>query len=121
MITIDSYIISTGQLDSLTNFLVNVFEMEVVEQSQEAVELQLSGVHIRLIPTSTPTSSSVAKVLFRSSSLDEISELMQRVEFFYFANDITAPSVTIENHIDSEQLASVFAPDGSRWDIFYLN
>ncbi len=119
MLKIDSVFVETTMLEAVSKFLVDVFEMEISSSSIEQIELVLDNYRLTLVQKVSIACLPV--IFFKSDSLEEIHSLMQRVEFFYFSNDLGTPEAMVRDELSDNQQVSIFAPDGRPWDIFYLN
>ena len=119
MLKVDSVFVETTMVEAVSKFLVHVFEMEIFSASETEVELMLENYRIKLVQKESVTRLPV--LFFKSDSLDEIEALMQRVEFFYFSNEISQPPKIVKDELSDHQKISIFSPDNRPWDIFYLN
>lgn len=123
MLKVDSVFVETDMMESVSKFLVHVFEMEIVSSNSGEVELLLDNYHVKLVQTqSFDMKRSLSTVLFlHCDSLEEIQSIMQRVEFFYFSSDTASPVVTFQDELSDNQSVRVYSPDNRPWDIFYLS
>ncbi len=118
MLKLESILIHTAELELLTKFLVQIFEMEIMASFTNEVELQLAGQRFRLLRSSAAQYSGVIR--FAISNLEEIEQLKQRISFFYFSQQ-QRPRELYVNKLDSDHLISFLDPEGRAWEVLYLN
>jgi hypothetical protein len=93
--------------------------MEIQHSDRTSVELSFDGKLIRLVQHNNIFNNS--PLLLRADSLEEIDELMQRVEFFYFTHSPLKPAIIFEDLLTDEQLVRFFDPEGRAWEVFFLS
>lgn len=119
MLQIDSILIQTQKLEILTKYLVHLFEMEISCSGADFVELEFQGHSVRLVLAEQVVASS--PILFRCDGLEEIEQMKDRAEFFYFTHPAAKPlGKIVDDQMSEGQLVSFFDPEGRKWDVLFF-